>query len=192
MGPLEWVAVAFGIVSVYLSTRQNIWSWPTAIVNVVLYVFVFYGSRLYADMGLQVIYAVLNSYGWYHWLRGGNERAPLPVSRTPVALWGRLAGIAIAGSVTLAFLLSRYTDAALPVIDASLSVTSLVAQWMMARKLVENWLIWVAVDVVYIPMYIYKDLYPTAALYAVFLALSLMGFFQWRRDYRLRLANQTA
>jgi nicotinamide mononucleotide transporter len=186
MSSLEIVAALFGVVSVFLSVRQNIWSWPTAIVNVGMYIIVFYESRLYADTGLQVVYVVLNAYGWYHWLYGGKNRTELPVTRTPMRLGAFLAGLVAAGTMLIGTLLARNTDAALPYIDAMTTSTSLVAQWMMTRKLLENWVIWVAVDVVYIGMYIYKSLYVTAVLYFIFLVLSAMGFFQWRRSITAR------
>jgi nicotinamide mononucleotide transporter len=186
MSSIEIVAAVFGVISVFLSVRQNIWSWPTAIVNVGLYIIVFYNSKLYADTGLQVIYVVLNAYGWYHWLYGGKNRTELPVSRTSARLWLLLVALGATGTALIGTLLSQKTDAALPYIDAATTSTSLVAQWMMTRKLVENWIIWVAVDVVYIGMYIYKSLFVTAVLYLIFLILSAMGYVQWRRSLRER------
>lgn len=189
MKAIEIVAAVFGVVSVFLSVRQNIWSWPTAIVNVGLYIFVFFGSKLYADTGLQVVYVVLNAYGWYHWLYGGKNRTELPVSRTSGRLGVLLVALGLAGTAAIGTLLARTTDASLPYLDAMTTSTSLVAQWMMTRKLLENWIVWVAVDVVYIGMYIYKSLYVTAVLYFVFLVLSAMGYAQWRRSLRERLLN---
>lgn len=186
MKTIEIVAAVFGVVSVFLSVRQNIWSWPTAIVNVGLYIFVFFQAKLYADTGLQVVYVVLNAYGWYHWLYGGKNRTQLPVSRTSARLGALLVAIGLAGTAVIGTLLARTTDASLPYLDSMTTSTSLVAQWMMTRKLLENWLIWVAVDVVYIGMYIYKSLYVTAVLYFVFLVLSAMGYVQWRRSFQRR------
>ena len=186
MSSIEIVAAVFGVISVFLSVRQNIWSWPTAIVNVGLYIIVFYNSKLYADTGLQVIYVVLNAYGWYHWLYGGKNRTELSVSRTSARLWLLLVALGATGTALIGTLLSQKTDAALPYIDAATTSTSLVAQWMMTRKLVENWIIWVAVDVVYIGMYIYKSLFVTAVLYLIFLILSAMGYVQWRGSLRER------
>jgi nicotinamide mononucleotide transporter len=182
--PLESAAVLFGIVSVYLSVRENIGSWPTAIVNVTLYIFVFQRARLYADMALQVVYIGISLYGWYEWLHGGSGKSRLAVSRGTPRLAVALAGIGIVVAGLLGTLLARYTNAALPYLDAATTTTSLIAQWMMARKLLENWLVWVAVDVVYIGMFVYKSLVLTAGLYAVFLVLSLMGYFQWKRSLR--------
>ncbi len=181
---LELIAALVGALSVYLSVRQNIWSWPTGIVNVAIYAVVFYDAKLYADMGLQVIYAVLSVYGWYEWLYGGENRTELHVTRTSPSLGAMLAGIAVAGSVALGLLLRSTTDASLPFMDASLSTTSLVAQWMMTRKKLENWIVWIILDVAYVGMFMYKRLHITAVLYAVFLALAVRGFFDWRRSMR--------
>ena len=183
MSPIELFAVIFGIISVYLSVKQNIWSWPTAIVNVTLYIVVFYESRLYADMGLQVVYIVLSCYGWYQWLYGGANRTELPVTRATRRSAVVLPAIGLVSMAILGTLLHRTTNAALPYLDSTTTATSLIAQWMMTRKILENWLVWVAVDVVYIGMFIYKNLYLTAGLYAVFLVLAAMGYRDWRRDY---------
>ena len=182
MSPLELLAAVIGAISVWLSVRQNIWSWPTAVVNVVLYAIVFYDAKLYADMGLQVVYAVLSIYGWYEWLYGGEGRTVLRVTRTTPRVATVLTLIAAAGSALLGTLLHRVTDAALPFMDSFLSSTSLVAQWMMTKKLLENWLVWIAVDVLYVGMFLFKGLYVTAGLYAVFLALAVRGYVDWRRS----------
>jgi nicotinamide mononucleotide transporter len=182
VSPLELVAAVTGAVSVWLSVRQNIWSWPTAIVNVVLYAVVFWENKLYADMGLQVVYAVLSLYGWYEWQFGGEGRTELRVTRTPRQLGALLTLIAAVGSALLGTLLRHTTDAALPFMDSFLSSTSLVAQWMMTRKLLENWLVWIFVDVLYVGMFLFKGLYLTAGLYAVFLALAVRGYLDWRRS----------
>ena len=184
LGPLEYLAAAFGIVSVWLSTREHLWAWPTAIVNVLLYVVVFRSQRLYADMGLQVVYAIISVYGWWHWARGGPGQQTLPVSRTPVRQRAVLATVAALGSLVLGTALNRYTDAALPWADATLSATSLVAQWMLTRKLIENWLVWIVLDVCYVAMFAMKQLWPTAALYAVFLVLAWMGWRSWHESLR--------
>ena len=182
MNRLEAAAVAFGIVSVFLSVRQNIWSWPTAIVNVVLYFLLFRSAKLYADMGLQVVYLVLSVYGWYGWLHGGEHRTPLRVTRVTARAAVVLLAVVMTGTGLLGALLARTTDAALPWLDSVTTNTSLVAQWLMTRKILENWTVWMAVDVVYVGMFMYKTLYLTAALYAVFFALAAVGHVQWKRD----------
>ena len=186
--PLESIAAAFGVVSVFLSTRQNIWSWPTAIVNVALYTVVFYNGRLYGQMGLQTVFLVLSIYGWYQWLHGGEQKTELRVSRASPRLLGVLAGLNVVAWIALAALLRR-TDAALPWLDALLTTTSLIAQWMMTRKILENWILWIAVDIVYVPMFLSQRLYATSLLYAAFLVLAVMGFVEWRRSIVARAVS---
>ena len=192
MSTVEIVAALFGVVSVYLSIRQNVWNWPVGIVNVGLYVIVFYGARLYADMGLQVVYIILALYGWYHWLYGGAGRSPLPVTRArPRELLIALV-LGAAGAWGIGALLARFTNASLPHLDATLTSASLVAQWMATRKLLENWVLWIAADIVYVGMFIYKRLYPTAALYVVFTVLAIWGYAQWKASLRGRASGVEA
>lgn len=184
METIEWVAAIAGAVSVYLSARENIWSWPTAIVNVSLYTFIFFRSGLYSDMGLQVVYLTLSIYGWHQWLRGGENRGTLKVSRASARMW--IVGVSLAVLVWLA--LAQYTSTlpgvSLPYLDSGLTALSLLAQWMMTRKVLENWALWIIADIVYVPMYISKQLYVTSGLYAVFLVLALAGLVQWWRSYK--------
>lgn len=192
MQGLEWVAALAGAVSVYLSARQNIWSWPTAIVNVSLSTLVFYESGLYSAMGLQVVYLLLSIYGWYQWLHGGEQRSQLKVSRASRRAW------AVSGALGIVFWLAlwRYTatlpGVSLPYVDSGLTTLSLVAQWMMTRKIVENWVLWIIADIAYVPMYLFKGLYPFAGLYAVFLVLACVGLVSWLRSYRQDHAGRAA
>ncbi len=177
---LEAVAVIFGIISVYLSTRESIWSWPTALINVSLFSALFLESGLYSDTGLQVVYFVLSLYGWYEWLYGGAGRTAIAVSRTTGRTWIVLGGIAIVTWTVLGAITSRLPGTALPYVDAATTTVSLIAQWMMTRKLLENWLIWIAVDVVYVGMFIFKGLYLTAFNYGIYLALAVLGYVAWK------------
>jgi nicotinamide mononucleotide transporter len=183
---LELVAFLFGAVSVYLSVRQRIAAWPTAIVNVGLYAYIFARHGYYSDAGLQVVYLVLSVYGWIHWLRGGDDRTPLPVTRVSRRTWIICAVIGIVVWLALGSFTSRLPDAQRPFTDAALTSTSLIAQWMMTRKLLENWLLWIAVDIVYVPLWFSAGLPLTAVLYAIFLVLAVMGFRAWRRSLRER------
>jgi nicotinamide mononucleotide transporter len=133
-------------------------------------------------MGLQVVYFALSLYGWYEWLYGGENRTELHVSQTSRALGVRLIVIGVVCAATLGTALARFTDAALPYLDSATTSTSLVAQWMMTRKILENWAVWAIVDVVYVGMFIFKKLYLTAGLYSVFFVLAVMGYVQWKRS----------
>lgn len=176
-----------GVLNVWLVTREHILSWPLGVLNAGFYLVVFYRTGLYSDTGLQVVYLVLSLYGWWHWSRGTASAAPVLVTRTPRRLWLVLAAIGIATWFTLATITARLPGAAMPRLDAALVATSLVAQWMMTRKLRENWILWIAVDVVYIGLFITRGLQLTAVLYAVFLGLAILGLVQWTRS-----ANRTA
>ena len=185
MTALEPIAVVFGIVSVYLSVKEKIWSWPTAIVNVLLYFLIFREQRLYADMGLQLFYAGISAYGWYHWLFGGAQHTRLKVSRTPRMERLLLPVLGVTFALTLGTLLSRYTDAALPYVDSTLTAGSLCAQWMMSRKYLENWSLWVVLDVGYVALFMSRGLHLTAFLYTVFLVLAARGHVEWSRSWRV-------
>ncbi|MEX2181281.1 MAG: nicotinamide riboside transporter PnuC [Gemmatimonadaceae bacterium] len=190
MDPLEGIAVATGALTVWLSTRQRIAAWPTALVNAALYFVIFWRAQIYANMGLQVVYFGLSCYGWYAWKYGGADHTGVVVTRTTAALARRLVPIGIGIAALLTFSLARWTDAATPWLDSGTTATSLVAQWMMTRKLLENWLVWIAVDVVYIGMYVTQGLRLTAGLYAAFLVLATLGYLSWRRSLRERLAGE--
>ena len=183
MNRIELLATALTILSVWLSTREKIASWPTALVGVSLYFVVFLQARLYAAMGLQVFYFSFSVYGWYQWKFGGTNSSELHVGRATRrhAVW--LIPLGILGAGTLGLVLARTTDAALPWVDAAVASTSLVAQWMMTRKLLENWAIWIVLDVVYVGVFLVRDLRLTALLYAVFLTLAIIGHIEWKRSY---------
>jgi nicotinamide mononucleotide transporter len=178
----EAVGVAFGIAGVWLTIRQRIWCWPVGLVSVTLFAVVFFHARLYGAAALQLVYIAFSIYGWYRWQHPGPDRRALPVSWTPQRWW---IGLGVAGSVFAAGLgmFLRYrTDAALPLLDAVTTSWSMVGQFMTTRKWIDNWLVWIVVDVVYVGMYLSQRLYPTAALYVVFLVLAALGFREWRRS----------
>lgn len=171
-----------GVANVWLVTRESLWCWPLGVLNAVFYMVVFARAGLYSDTGLQVVYFTLSLYGWWHWWRGDPRREPVVVTRTAPRLGATLALIVLVVWVLLATITSRIPGAALPWLDAILVAVSLVAQWMMTRKLLENWLLWIGVDVAYIGVFINRGLPLTAVLYAVFLGLATLGYVQWRRS----------
>jgi len=181
---LEWTAVGFGVVAVWLTVRQNPWCWPLGIVNVSLFAALFWRERLYADAGLQLVYVGLSAYGWWAWVRGGPFPGQLRVRRTPRRALVLLALLVTALFLVLGLGLKRAPDASLPFWDAGTTAGSLVAQWMQTKKWLESWALWIAVDVVYVGMYLAKDLLPTAALYAVFILLAALGHREWSRSLR--------
>ncbi len=186
MNPLiyETIAAVTSLLSVWLYIKENIWCWLTGLIGVIFYLIVFYQSKLYADMGLQVIYIYLQIYGWYQWLYGGKNRSELQISRSNAKLNLMLAATGITGAALMAYLLSSFTDASLPLWDSTATVLSLIAQWMIAKKILENWLVWITADVLYVGIFFYKGLYQSMALYAVFLVLATLGYFEWRKSFQ--------
>ena len=181
---VEAAAVLLTLASVIFQIYENIWGWPTTIAGVTLYAILFYHERLYADMCLQGIYITLAIYGWYEWLRGGAAKSERKVSNASIRIQVIAYSIGAIGSIILGFTFRYATNAALPFLDSTLSAFSLVAQWMLARKYLENWIIWIAVDVVYVGMFIFKHLYMTAGLYVVFMVLCVRGYLEWKRSSR--------
>jgi nicotinamide mononucleotide transporter len=180
MAWLEIIAAALGLACVWLTVRRHIACWPTGLAMVLLYIVIFYHAKLYSDMLLQVVYVFLQIYGWHAWLRGGPDNSPLAVHRLPASHMLPWVVVCLSGTLLLGWLMRSYTDASFPHIDAWAAVASLIAQWFMGRKVLESWLVWIAVDVVSIGLYLAKELYPTAALYAVFLILATWGWFEWK------------
>jgi nicotinamide mononucleotide transporter len=179
---LEILAAGFGIGAVWFNSRQNPLGWPTGLVNVGLYTYLFFAGKLYALMGLQVFFLAISIYGWHQWVRGGQKRAGITVSTTPKGLGLVLAVGTMVAGLGLGWFLDRYTGDRQPYLDAGVSVVSLAAHWMMARKYVETWWIWIGVNLVSVPLFIGRGDYPTAVQYSVFLGLAVSGLVQWRRS----------
>lgn len=147
-----------------------------------MYMVVFARTGLYSDTGLQAMYFSLSAYGWWHWWRGGVTRNSLPVTHVSSSLTAILAVTATAIWLLLWLVTSRIPGVALPHFDAALVAISLVAQWMMTRKIAEHWLLWIGVDIVYVGLFINRNLPLTALLYGVFLLLAIYGHMSWRRS----------
>lgn len=178
----ELLGFATGILCVVLVVVQHIANWPIGILNVLLLMVVFWSNGLYADAGLQIVYVALGAYGWWQWAFGGARRTRLPVRATTLVEW---LGLAIAGGVLtggLWLFLDRLTNSTVPLPDALTTALSLLATYGQARKLVESWWLWITADLIYVPLYGYKDLWLTAVLYSVFLALCVAGLRTWRGD----------
>lgn len=167
--PLEMAAVIFTLINVWLAIKEKIWTWPAGIASVLLYFVVFWRSHLYLNAGLQIVYFVMSIHGWYEWLHGGANKGELTITHASSRMWAVLMSIGVGITLILLWLL-RLTahDASLPIWDAVTTSFSLVGQYMLNMKIVQNWLIWALVDVIYVVMFIDQKLYPTAILYAFF------------------------
>jgi nicotinamide mononucleotide transporter len=180
-----------GLLCVWLLIRQNIWTWPIGLAYALVSLVVFYRVRLYADLAMHVYYVMMNAYGWWYWTRGGRhdaESMQLPVSRTPHRTLAGLGVLFVAASAVIGFLLARYTDAALPYWDTAANAASFIAMWMTARKYIESWYVWFAVDVVLTAIYVYRGIEFYAVLYGVYLGMAVAGWWSWRTSMRERAA----
>lgn len=177
----EFWGTLTGILGVVLTARKNIWCYPAGLVNVGLYAVVFFQSRLYSDAVLQIFYIILLVYGWIQWKKNSAQKE-FVATRIENKLWIKLSVVCAASTLVAGAFFMKYTDAALPFLDALLTSMSLVAQWLVAKKKIENWLIWIAADVIYVGMYIFKHLYLTAFLYFVFIAIAIAGWNSWKKN----------
>ena len=176
--PLELISFALAVTTVLLNVRQNHWAWLFSITSSATYAVVFFDARLYGDSGLQLVFIAASVWGWYQWLRGaGNTR--LVVTRLHGTGWAwALAGWAL-GFLVLSWFLKTHTNTDVPHMDAFLTAGSLVGQLLLARKKVENWTVWIVVDVLYVGLYVFKGLHVTAVLYAIFVLLAARGLRAW-------------
>lgn len=182
MSTLELNGVVFGLLSVYFSVKQNIWTWPTGIISVSAFGILFFQIKLYADMCLQVFFLWSCIQGWYFWLHGGENRTALTIS-TLSFRQRTLLSFALVGCVgIIGFLFQRFTDAALPYLDSTASGMSVMAQLLLMRKKFETWYLWIAVDVLSVGIYIYKEVYFTAGLFFVFMLLCINGLIAWGKE----------
>lgn len=179
----ELLGAILGILYIFFSIRQNILTWPTGLFTSVLYVIVFFNAKLYADMVLQGYYVVISIYGWYYWLKGKTKtKKHLPVRIASPLLRLKLASATIVLYALILYLLINYTDSDVPYMDSMTTALSIVATWMLARKYIGHWLIWIFVDAVSAGLYIYKGLWPTVILFAVYTVLAYSGYTEWKKD----------
>lgn len=180
--PLELLSFVLSVVTVWLNIRQNHWAWLFAILSSGLYGGVFFDAKLYGDMGLQLVFITVSVWGWYQWLHGDDTHERLPV--TQLTAGGRaLAVLAWLGAfAVLAWFLRSFTDTDVPFADGFLTAGSLVGQVLLSRKRLENWHVWIAVDVLYVGLYLHKGLLLTAVLYAMFVVMAAIGLRAWRRS----------
>jgi nicotinamide mononucleotide transporter len=183
----ETLGFVTGAACVYLVVKQSVWNFPLGIANNVFFLVLFVNSRLYGDAGLQIINIALGFHGWYYWLYGGQNRKALRITHGSPRLLVAVGILVVIGTVGLVLVL-RAAGGAAPVMDAFTTVLSLAAQYLLNRKAIENWLLWIVADVIYIWLYISRDLRLTAILYFVFLCLCVAGFLSWRGSLKAQAA----
>ncbi len=179
---IEIISFTLAIVMVGLNIRQSPWGWLFAIASAALYSVIFYDARLYGDMSLQFFFIAVSIWGWYQWLFGGAQHRGVQVSRLDAKGWGVCALGWLAAYLFIFYVLHSFTDTDVPHIDAFLTSGSLVGQFLLSRKKLENWHLWIFIDLIYIGLYIHKNLILTALLFAVFVVMATIGLFAWKKS----------
>ena len=180
---VEIIGTISGLLFLYLEIKQNKWLWPVGLLTSVMYIYVFFVAKLYADMSLQFYYVFISIYGWILWSKGKNqEEKELPVVRLHLNLSLKLVLASVGIYALIAYILVNFTDGSVPYWDAFTTALSIVATWMLARKILEQWLVWIVVNSVSLGLYIYKDLNFTAILFFFYTTMAVVGYLQWKKD----------
>jgi len=177
---LEILGVALGLLYLWFEYRASIWLWAVGIVMPAIYIVVYYRAGIYADVGINVYYLLAGLYGWITWMRKARQDRPMPVSFTPKRYFTPLTLIFLLCFAAIAMILINFTGSTVPYSDSFTTALSIIALWMLSRKYVEQWLVWIVVDAVCVWLYIYKGLYPTAGLYALYGVIAVFGYLKWR------------
>jgi nicotinamide mononucleotide transporter len=180
----EYIAVIFGILSVWFASRENIWNYPTGIINVGLYIFLFITAKIYAQALVQVFFLVLSVYGWYNWVHHPSSDEQSAITRLDLKGWIVSIALIIVGTILFYFLLSKYTDSPVPMLDSFTTSVFFVTMWLMAVKKIENWLGWTVGNLILIPLSIMQHLAFTSIQYIVFLVLAVYGWIEWNKKIK--------
>ena len=183
---IELLGAILGIAFIFFSIKQNILTWPTGLATSILYIIVFFESKFYADMGLQVYYVGISIYGWYYWIKGkkSENSNTVLVRQTNKKLWLKLIAIALLLYFAILIILLSFTDSDVPFMDSFTTALSIIATWMLAKKYIEQWLIWIFVDIISAGLYIYKELWATVILFAVYTVMAFLGYIEWRKTLK--------
>lgn len=187
---IEGIAVITGILCVWFNVRQNILTWPTAIVSSAIFAVVFFDARLYTTMLLQGLFIVISIYGWRAWLTGGPEGGTLLVTRIKLKTSLLLSALLVLGTIGFIYILTSFAESNHPILESITTSLSVIASWMAARKLLESWLVWITTDLIYLGLYFVTELYLTLLLYALYLGLATSGYLQWRKSYLQSLSER--
>lgn len=179
---IEIVGAILSLVYLYLSIKQQISLWLFGFLSSAFYIVVFFQTRFYADMSLQFYYLGVSVYGWINWKRGSQESGhELTAAKTSKALMLRLLVASILIYAAYYIVLAKFTDSTIPKADSLVGMLSVIGTWMLARKLIENWLVWIVADGLATGLFFYKELYPTAILFIIYTGMAAIGYFQWKK-----------
>jgi nicotinamide mononucleotide transporter len=187
---IELLGTLFGLLYIYFSIRQKVWLWPIGLITSAFYIPVFFEKTLYADMLLQVYYVIVSLYGWYFWINGRKKddklAGKIKITTLKKLNWIITIAFTFVLTIVLFYPLKKYTNASNPFTDSFCFAGSIIGTWMLARKILEQWLIWIVVDGISIGLFVYKQLYITVILYIVYTVLAIIGYLQWKRDWKVQ------
>jgi nicotinamide mononucleotide transporter len=181
---IELIGSLLGIIYVILATRENSWCWLIGILNVLIYIYVFYQAGIFGNMGLQVLYLIISIYGWYQWVKGGDSNG-LRISKIKVNQIILCLVVALGLFVMVYFLLSTSNqNPSIHILDATTTSLGVIGTWLQARKILENWLLWLIADSLSVILYLSQSMYPTAIFYFIMILLAVNGYFVWNKLYK--------
>lgn len=186
----ELTAVALAIVYVVFAIRQSLWCWPAAIASASIFSWLFYHGQLYMEAGLQAYYVLIAFYGFWVW-RNGARNGPAPISTKPLGFHVIWIFLLLVSSILISIHLRLHTDAVFPELDTVTTLFSLFTTYLVARKILENWLYWIVINSLYVWLFMLKEFYVTGILFAVYVIMSVIGFYRWRQDYRQGFKSQS-
>lgn len=188
LSPIEIAAAVLGLINVTLVVRRSLWNYPFALAMVTLYGWIFWDQKLYSDALLQVFFVVVNLYGWFNWARSKADTGQVKVEVLDNR--ARLGWLAVCAGLVIGWgaMMDHYTDAHFPWWDGTIAMLSVVAQYLQSRRYIESWVLWIAVDLLAVPLFALKGLYPTVILYTVFLSLCVWGLSDWAASRKVRRA----
>ena len=182
---VELIAVIFGLASVWLVKKESVWGFPVGAVNVLIYVFICFSARLYAYAGINVFYFLMGMYGLYNWIRKTGTDDHIPITRcSPGERW-IYAGLILIFFAVLYLMLRRFTDSTVPVWDSVTTSIYIIAMWLMARKRIEHWLLWIIGDLISIWLFAYEQLFFSSFQYMVFTVIAFLGWLEWKKKIRV-------
>ena len=186
---IELIAVCFSVAYVTFASFGKVWCWPAALVSTSLFTYIMFDAKLYLETILYVYYVIMAVYGWYEWVYGGNRHEGVRISSYSLSRIGLIIGICTGVSVITGYLFATYTDNSMPYLDSFTTIFALATTWMVARKVLENWLFWIVIDAASVYLFLSRELYFTTALYSFYTLIAIFGYIQWKRKMISEEAN---
>ena len=178
---LEIVGTIVGLVYLYLEYKASIYLWIASVIMPAIYLVVFYDAGLYADTAINIYYLIIALYGWFAWRYGSEQKSELPITHASTKVWVAMAATYIVAQLLFSAVLIYLTDSDVPLFNGATAALSVVGMWMLARKYIEQWIVWIVVDILSAALYLYKGLEPTAVLYILYAVIAIFGYRKWKR-----------